>query len=539
MRIHCSTAATTLLLLGASNAFTPSSTSSATTRSVSSRLHVSAAPTINGDVLTGSSSGQEESSSSSPTGGALSSLTRDLISKLQYREAKRELERLATPKINGSSSDEDESSSSSHSMPVMTLTEMRDRLRAQLECETTTSLTEEECVVSIDKEALDEAFFQKSGISFQDTSDPDFEWKDLQREIREKCSQGHWKTATRKLKRLNRYRMTHMTENSSTGISIDGDSEMTRKIPKEIYDTVLEACMVDRLHGARASEPTRRVMECMVMDGYTIDSDIANNCIKNCVSGSGPHGTHDGFGGIDTALAMLAACESTSTGNTKINVDTYESIISAMAKEGGSTSLDDALSMTRSLVVDKSETPSLDLFATVAKACVDVSVVKKKGGDIQHINSNVLLQKNNAEKVLTLMAYIKAAGYDLDNIASTEPGREILAAGVIASEILDNIPLGLRLLTAAGKAEGCSPDRGDTMVALSSSAAQRAATILHRRATNRAVQDGSWKLSVKLLEIMMQRSLTPSPRVWRNVVTCCAKAEKSRKATSLLLDWVS
>jgi hypothetical protein len=38
---------------------------------------------------------------------------------------------------------------------------------------------------------------------------------------------------------------------------------------------------------------------------------------------------------------------------------------------------------------------------------------------------------------------------------------------------------------------------------------------------------------------MIQRGLTPSPSAWRNVVICCAKAEKSRKATSLLLDWVS
>merc|ERR1719261_737131 len=37
---------------------------------------------------------------------------------------------------------------------------------------------------------------------------------------------------------------------------------------------------------------------------------------------------------------------------------------------------------------------------------------------------------------------------------------------------------------------------------------------------------------------MISRSLRPSPTLWRNVVTCCAKAKKSRKATALLLDWV-
>merc|ERR1719253_2098761 len=37
----------------------------------------------------------------------------------------------------------------------------------------------------------------------------------------------------------------------------------------------------------------------------------------------------------------------------------------------------------------------------------------------------------------------------------------------------------------------------------------------------------------------MDRSLKPAPLVWRNVVTCCAKNQKSRKATAVLLDWVN
>jgi hypothetical protein len=37
---------------------------------------------------------------------------------------------------------------------------------------------------------------------------------------------------------------------------------------------------------------------------------------------------------------------------------------------------------------------------------------------------------------------------------------------------------------------------------------------------------------------MLQRSLKPSSWVWRNVVTCCAKEERSKKATALLLKWV-
>jgi hypothetical protein len=84
-------------------------------------------------------------------------------------------------------------------------------------------------------------------------------------------------------------------------------------------------------------------------------------------------------------------------------------------------------------------TPSLELFAGVGTACVNV-----KAG------------KGGAEKVLTLLAYAKAAGYELDTIATTSCGRELIAAGVIAAGMLDNIALGLRLFTAAGKA-GCAP----------------------------------------------------------------------------------
>ena len=52
-------------------------------------------------------------------------------------------------------------------------------------------------------------------------------------------------------------------------------------------------------------------------------------------------------------------------------------------------------------------------------------------------------------------------------------------------------------------------------------------------------QNNDWKLAVRLLELMTKRSLIPSALVLRRVVTVCYKNEKSRKATSLLLDWVS
>ena len=289
-----------------------------------------------------------------------------------------------------------------------------------------------------------------------------------------------------------------------------------RTIPEDLFAAVMKVYMQDRLHGARAAESARRTMEEMVANGYSVPEDVANYCVKQSI-GFDEYGSHEGFGGIDTALAMLAAIDLSPNPPT-IHHDTYEQLISAMAREG---SIDQSLQMLREIVVEKTETPSLKVFADIASAIVDKS------------NPDV-----DPEKLMTALAYAKAGGYELDSIASTVDGREILAAGVIAAEKMDNIGLGLRFLTAATKAEGCDPDRGDALVATLSPASQRACTIIHRLAINKAVEDSSWKLAVKLLELMLERGLTPSPGVWRNVVTLCAKEEKSRKATALLLDWV-
>jgi pentatricopeptide repeat protein len=414
------------------------------------------------------------------------SLTNDVISKLRFREVQRALQHRNLDTTG-------------------TFSAMKERLRAYENCGkplTGSTPSDEEC--AMDESELN-SIFAKRGIEFLDQSDPDYEFNELIRDTLEKAEQGHWKGASRKLKRLiRRY-----------GVS----SSDPRPIPEEVFQQTLSACMEDRLHGARAAEPARKVMDCMVEAGVSIPTDSANYCIKNAI-GDGPNGSHDGHGGIDTALSMLAVMDQaaqTTPNPPIINTGTYSKVISTMAKEG---SIEETLRLLRVLVVDKSETPGLHLFADVAAACVAKS------------------NPENAEKVLTVLAYVKAAGYELDNIASTSDGVKLIACGVVAAEILDNIPLGLRLLTSAKNAEGCAPDRGDQLVVLSSSAAQRAATILHRRAINRAVQDQAWKLAVKLLEIMIERSLTPSPGVWRNVVTCCAKASKSRKATALLLDWV-
>ena len=249
--------------------------------------------------------------------------------------------------------------------------------------------------------------------------------------------------------------------------------------------------------------------------GYEIPADMANSCVVHSL-GDGPGATHDDCGGIDTALAMVAAVESSPGGETALTDATYGRLVSALAADGD---IEEAILVLSSMVVEKSFTPPLSIFADVAKAAAK--------------------DENQSEGVLQVLTYAKAAGYELDNIAAVEAGRDILASGVIAAEKMDNLALGLRLLTAAAKAEGCAPDNGDALVATSSSAAQRACTLIHRRAIRKACEDDNWKLAVKLLELMSKRGLSPATSVWRNVLSVCCKNEKSRKATAILIDWVS
>jgi len=356
---------------------------------------------------------------------------------------------------------------------------------------------QEECLV--DPFTMDvfgmENVFDTKGFDFTDESDPNFDFNEVVDDILEKAQIGHWKAATRKLKKLKRRYAT---------------PELP--VPPEVYLATLQACMANRLQGARASEPARKILEDMADDGLAIPAEAANYCVQNCL-GEGPQGTHDQCGGIDTALAMAAAVEASLDGRGKLTAETLGKLATTLASE---KDLDEALSLLRSMVVDLSYTPPLQIFADIADAA----------------------SKSDLEKVMSVLVFAKAAGYELDNIASTVDGRTILAAGVIAAEKMNNVALGLRLLTAAEKAEGCAPAKGDDLVASSSSAAQRACTLIHKQAINLACTDSDWRLSVKLLELMMSRSLSPSPNVWKNIVTCCAKAGKSKKATALLLDWV-
>lgn len=411
-----------------------------------------------------------------------SKLTAEVISNLRYRELQTELAHR-------------------HLEVSGTTAQLRTRLK---EAE---GIMPDECVVNEDDMADDCADdtqkLDRIRVNFMDQSDPDFERKELLRELDQKVELGHWKAAVRKLKQYSR---------------------RFGNVPEPTLTSVLTVCMDNRLQGCRASEPVRKILELMVELGYPISEKMGNYCIKNCLGYEGPHSTHQGFGGIDTALAMLAALNQ---GQTPVQLETYDKVCCALAREG---SIDSAVTLLRTVVNEKSETPALATFAAVAYAAVN-----SKGA----VGTN----NSHAERVPSILGLAKASGYDLDTIAAIEDGRNLLASGIVAAEQMDNVGLGLRLLTAASKATVEDPEEkgrgGDVLVATSSSFAQRASTVIHKKAINRAVEDKQWKLAVKLLELMQERKLRPSPWIWRNVVTCCAKAEKSKKASSLLLEWVA
>jgi len=361
-----------------------------------------------------------------------------------------------------------------------------------------------ECVVDESYDKLvgdcsesDAAALTMEGFDYTDASDPDFDFNDLSQQILEDSQRKHWKSATRKLKKLKKRYAT---------------SE--RPISEEVYLAVLDACMESRLSGARASIPARRTMEDMVDDGLNIPSEKINYCILNSL-GDGPDGTHDGFGGIDSALAILGVAEQLEQKNDNniISEEAYARVATVLSNVG---EIEEATTMLKKMITEKSFTPILGLFADIA----------------------ISAAKTDPSQVMNVLILCKAAGYELDNVASTIDGRSLLAAGVVASEAMDNPALGLRLLAAAQKAAGCDPDRGDDLVCSSSSSAQRAATLIHKKSIRKAIEEGEWRLAVRLMERMFERSLKPSPAVWRSVVTCCGKSKKSRKATALLLDWV-
>ena len=171
--------------------------------------------------------------------------------------------------------------------------------------------------------------------------------------------------------------------------------------------------------------------------------------------------------------------------------------------------------MLRSMIVEGGETPELQMLGEVAEAAVEDA---------------------NYEGVIQALSLTKASGYSLDTIASSYSGRSLLGAGVVAADATDNTALGLRLLTAAGKAS-VDPERGDTLTCQANRRTFEACLRIHSKAIGDAEREKNWKLGVKVLELMRLRSLTPNSYTWLRVLRLCVSAQKSRRATQVLLDW--
>ena len=333
-------------------------------------------------------------------------------------------------------------------------------------------------------------------VEFVDITDPEYEYKELIKDILLKSEQYHWKAATRKLKSL-----------------VRRFDDAAHDLPPAVFEATLAACMANRLQGARAAEPIRKILDEMAERGLKVSETAANYCILNAIGNDDATSTtHQGFGGIDTALGMQAAFD---VMQVPLQLETLEKITVALAKEGA---VDEAMAQMKYMITERVETPpSLKCFANTAYAMIQ----QKVEGAPSHMT--------------TLLGYAKAAGYDLEQLSAlNEDGINLLGNAIVAADQMDNVALGLRLLTAAATTPG-----GDVAVATSHQHVRRAATRLHQRAISRAVQqEGQWKLAVKLLTLQLQRELRPNVVTWRSVVTCCAKARKSKRATALLLDWI-
>ncbi len=143
----------------------------------------------------------------------------------------------------------------------------------------------------------------------------------------------------------------------------------------EAYLAVPEACAADRLNGARASEPARKILEDMATFGYEIPVDLANACVMSTL-GEGAGATHDGFGGINAALAMVSAVETSPGGTNALDDATYSRLATSLARE---RAVEESMLVLRSMVVERSFTPPLGTFADVAKVAAQTPVIG--GGD--------------------------------------------------------------------------------------------------------------------------------------------------------------
>lgn len=339
----------------------------------------------------------------------------------------------------------------------------------------------------------------------------------------EAARDGKWKKALRKLKQLK----IALALASSSGSEGDGDVVVTTTPPSEdAYNAILRSLGRAHLQGGRASEPARKIIEEMVQHSYTLDLSLINlilhDSLGSSYTDSNTNKEYINPANLDATLAIINALarhadsgrsSSTLSPSALIDEGVWPGVISGLLKED---SLPEAFTLLRTMIVSFSYTPTLNMLARVAEYGV---------------------KEKSWSGILSVLALSKAAGYSLDSIGNTSDGRKLLAAGVVAAEKNNNIALGLRLLTAAQKAEEVQPDRGDLLTIWTSSQAQNSALVVHSKAIQTACSVNKWKLASTLLDLMIVRQLRPNVLTYQNVLNTLCINQKSRKATQLLFDW--
>lgn len=290
-----------------------------------------------------------------------------------------------------------------------------------------------------------------------------------------------WKLAVRRMKQLTR------------ACELSGSP-----VPPSAYLSVLQAMERNGRVERFAITPARKVVEEMVKSHVPLPVGIVNKFAQVSTQSN-----------LDEALALL---HSLSASSTPIAAETYEMAVESLTKEG---SVKEALLVLRSMIVEGGETPGLQMLGEVAERAAEDGIY---------------------EGVIQALSLTKASGYSLDTIANSYSGRSLLASGVVAADATDNTALGLRLLTAAGKAD-VEPERGDTLTCQATRKAFEACLRVHSKAIGDAERENNWKLGVKVLELMRLRSLTPNAYTWVRVLRLCVSQKKSRRATQVLLDW--
>lgn len=313
-------------------------------------------------------------------------------------------------------------------------------------------------------------------------------------------------------------------------------------VDSDTLGTILRSLARAHLQGGRAAQPARKIIDEMVANCYPLPPQVINTILLDSLGSSytnlDTQKTYTNPPNLDATLAIVDALaradararETTpenSNGNgpqslgpsplgpspLSIDEEFWPPFVSSLIKESSAPS---AVATLKQMIVTFSATPSLPLLSSVASA---------------------LVRDGNHGDVMTVLALAKAAGYELDEVGSSGDGRGILASGLVAAAKNNNVALGLRLLTAAQKAPGLEPDRGDILTILHSPGAQNSALVVHSKAIQTACSVKNWKLAVQLLDLMHVRNLNPNEMTYQNVLNTLCNEKKSRKATQLLFEW--